>query len=101
MAPTTKLVYTPHERLTSTEHPSSYVLLVDPDAYQRYKVDSSIPLAQVVDDFSVFKYENPGLSGTVERPSKRELDEVFGTEHNDDVVRYMLEHGRPHGTGLM
>ena len=96
-----KLVFTPHDKQTSTEHPHTYVLLVNEDAYKDYQKDSSIPLAQVVDTFNVFKYENPGTSGTLERPSKRELEEAFGLSENDEIVRYLLENGRPHGTDLM
>ncbi|GKY98582.1 hypothetical protein MPSEU_000815000 [Mayamaea pseudoterrestris] len=97
----TKLVYTPHEKSTSSDHPHSFVVLVDNEAYKKWKKDPSIPLAQVLDDFTVFRYDT-GTSGTLLQPSKRELEHVFGSERShDEIVQYMLEHGKPHGQEMM
>lgn len=94
-----KLTFTPHQRSTSTEHPHSYVLMVDEDAYQRYKHEpASIPLAQVVDDFTIYRYINPGMSGTIECPSNSELEQVFGMTNEQDIAAFVLEHGKPHGS---
>jgi ribosome maturation protein Sdo1 len=71
--------------------------MVQPDMHEKYKKDKSIALANVVDSFDVLKYELPGRSGKMVMPSKSEIEEVFGTTKEDEVVKFMLEHGEPHG----
>ena len=48
-----QLVYTKHEINTSDEHPSTFVLMVDSDMYEKHKKDKSIPLATIVDSFDI------------------------------------------------
>jgi ribosome maturation protein Sdo1 len=96
-----KLIFTPHSKQTSKEHPHTYVLIVDEDSYNRHRSGQDIPLAEIVDTFSIFKYENPGNSGTLERPSQRELEEVFGMTEPDGLVRYMLANGKLHGSNIV
>jgi ribosome maturation protein Sdo1 len=93
-----QLVYTPQHPSTSNEHPHTFVAWVDEDLYYQRQRDASIPLAQVVDTFTVFRYDLPGMSGQLERPSNRELEETFGTSKADELLQYMLEHGELHGT---
>jgi hypothetical protein len=48
-----QLVYTKNEVTTSDEHPSTFVLMVDSDMYEKQKRDKSIPLATIVDSFDI------------------------------------------------
>lgn len=96
MAPL-ELTYTSHDQTTSSEHPFTFVMMVDEDAYSRHQKDKSIPLAEVVDDFSVFRYEKPGKSGRLTKPSQEELQETFGTTNVDVLCQFMLINGVPHG----
>jgi hypothetical protein len=86
-----KLIYIPHGRVN--EHPLTMVLMVDGEAFGKYKKDHSIPLAEVVDSFDVLKYENPGTAGLLNKPSYQELNDVFGTTDEYKIVEYMLEYG--------
>ena len=96
--PLEQLCYTPKdETMTGDEHPNTYVLMVDSEMYEKQKKDKSIPNAQVVDSFDLLKYEVPGKSGRLVRPSKREIEDVFKTANEDAVVAFMLANGEPHG----
>ena len=95
-----ELTYTPTDKLKSTDRPQTMVLMVDKDALKKYKQDPSVPLAEVVNSFEVLKYDNAGKSGTMSKPSKQEIEDVFGTSRDDEVVKFMLEHGQLHGTPM-
>lgn len=95
--PLSELIYTPHDTLTSDERPHTFVLMVDPEMYAKQKKDKSIPLAEVVGSFQVLKYELPGRSGKMVKPSRREVEDVFGTTNEDNLVSFMLEKGKLHG----
>jgi ribosome maturation protein Sdo1 len=93
------LIYTPQDIQTSDERPNTFVLMVDQEMYdQRKRHGKSIPLADVVESFVLYKYEHPGRQGKLSRPNKREIQEVFGTTRDDDIAEFMLEHGTTHGT---
>ena len=87
-----QLVYTkPNDKALPT-----MVLLVDAPAYETYKKDAeSMTVANVVDSYQVLKYEH-GKSGIMNKPSKSELDAVFGTTKGDAIVDFMLQHGALH-----
>jgi ribosome maturation protein Sdo1 len=92
MAPK-ELVYTVHK--SAGDHSTSFVLMVDEETYKKYKTDKSIPLAQVVDSFDILKHV-AGRSGLIEKPSKRELEDAFGTKDEDEIVKTILEKGSLH-----
>jgi len=92
-----ELIFTPQERVTSNDHPHTFVLMVEEEAYERQKSDKSIPIAEVVDDFSLYRYENPGHSGRKTKPSKREIEDAFGTTNEDLLCEFMLINGIPNG----
>lgn len=97
MAEMQQLVYTPGDKQTSNDQLSTMVLMVDVPMYEKYKKDkSSVPMVNVVDSFDVLRYNN-GKSGTLVRPSKAELEHVFGTSNEDEIVKIMLENGELHG----
>jgi ribosome maturation protein Sdo1 len=93
-----QLIYTPTELATSAENPHTMVLMVDKDSYVKYTADaSSVAIAEVVGSFDVMQYENPGKAGRLIRPSKRELQECFGTSNQMEVAEFMLKNGKLHG----
>jgi ribosome maturation protein Sdo1 len=53
---------------------------------------STIPLADVVDAFEIF-HTGQGTQGIMGTPSKQQLDSVFGTHKDTDVVLQILEKG--------
>lgn len=98
MSTLAELTYTPHNDIqTSNDNPSTMVLMVHTDTFHQYEKDKSIPLAQVVDSFDIFKYQH-GRSGKLAKPSQRELEDTFGTTKEDVIVQIMLEKGKLHGT---
>jgi ribosome maturation protein Sdo1 len=94
-----QLTYTNHEVETSHEQPNTFVLMVDPEMHEKHKRDKSIPLAEVVASFQIHKFDHPGSkSGMMVTPSKREFKEAFGTTNADELVQFMLENGKHHGS---
>ena len=85
----TKVIYKPDVNSTS-----EYVVIVNPEEYKKWKDgDTSIPLAEVVDSFSVF-WSTQGHQGHLGQPSKQQLDTDFGTHKDDEVVKHILEKGK-------
>lgn len=58
----------------------------------------TIPLADVVDSFDVF-HTGQGAQGIMGRPSKQQLDTVFGSHTDTDVVLQILEKGQLQASG--
>ncbi|KAL4260037.1 Ribosome maturation protein SDO1/SBDS N-terminal domain-containing protein [Pleurotus pulmonarius] len=77
-----KVIYKPDPQ--STEE---YLVIVDHDQYKKWKEGA------VVDSFQVF-YSNQGNQGLLGKPSKQQLDTVFGTHKDDDVVLAILQKGK-------
>ncbi|KAF8914224.1 DUF1960-domain-containing protein [Gymnopilus junonius] len=89
----TKLVYKPDSKSAD-----EFLIIVNPDNYKKWKdgdllPHSSIPLADVVDSFQVF-HTQQGSQGILHSPSHQQLDNVFGTHKDVDVVKFMLEHAK-------
>ena len=98
--PTQKLTYTP-KNASANDHPSTMVLLVDEDAFDKYAAgDKTIPLAQIVDSYEILKFEKPGKEGTLGKPAKVELEAVFGTSNVDEIAEFMVNNGQIHGKSL-
>ncbi|GAA5926810.1 hypothetical protein JCM3775_007046 [Rhodotorula graminis] len=55
--------------------------------------NSSIPLVDIVDSFDVF-HTGQGSQGILARPSKQELDAVFETTKEDEIVEIILTKGQ-------
>ncbi|KAL1739994.1 ribosome maturation protein [Schizophyllum fasciatum] len=84
----TKVVYKPDSQSTD-----EYIVIVNADEYKRWKDgDKTIPLVEVVDAFEVY-FSNQGNQGILGRASKQQLDSVFGTTKDDEVVTKVLEAG--------
>ncbi|KAF6762212.1 ribosome maturation protein [Ephemerocybe angulata] len=90
MAPAvTKVVYKPDSQSTD-----EYTVVINPEEYHKWKGgDKTIPLASVVDSFSVF-HSSQGAQGLLGKPSNQQLETVFGTSKDVDVVTKILEGGR-------
>ncbi|KAG2155052.1 DUF1960-domain-containing protein [Suillus bovinus] len=85
----TKVVYKP-----DTQSTDEFTVIVNPTEYKKWKAgDRTIPLAEVVDSFKVF-YSNQGAQGILGTPSKQQLDTVFGTTKDVDVMTQILEKGK-------
>ncbi|KIM68955.1 hypothetical protein SCLCIDRAFT_20232 [Scleroderma citrinum Foug A] len=85
----TKVVYKP-----DTQSTDEFIAIVNPAEYKKWKEgDTSIPLAQVVDSFEVF-FSNQGAQGILGRPSRQQLENVFGTSKDIDVVMKVLQWGK-------
>jgi len=84
----TKVIYKP-----DTQSTDEYTVIVDPDEFKKWKNGDTIPLAQVVDSFSIF-HSVQGSQGILGTPSKQQLDTVFGTSKDVDVITHILQNGR-------
>ncbi|QRV87877.1 shwachman-bodian-diamond syndrome protein [Ceratobasidium sp. AG-Ba] len=54
--------------------------------------EDSVPLALIVDSFSVF-YCEQGHTGKFGKASKQQLENSYGTSKDDEVVKKILETG--------
>ncbi|KAI0053777.1 FYSH domain-containing protein [Auriscalpium vulgare] len=85
----TKIVYKPDPNATDV-----FLVIVDPVEFKKWKEGGyTIPLVSVLDSFEIFS-SNQGSQGLLGRPSKQELDNVFGTHTDTDVVLQILEKGK-------
>ncbi|KAG5648837.1 hypothetical protein DXG03_000186 [Asterophora parasitica] len=85
----TKVIYKPDH--TSN---SEYTVIVNPEEFKKLCfTDTSIPLAEVVDSFTIF-HSTQGRQGYLGQPSKQQLDTDFGTSNDTDVVKIILEKGK-------
>ncbi|KAH9049609.1 ribosome maturation protein [Lactarius hengduanensis] len=83
----TKVVYKPDPNASDV-----FLVLVNP--YKKWKGgDRTIPLVEVVDSFEIFS-SNQGPQGLLCRPSKQQLDTVFNTHADDDVIQQILDKGK-------
>ncbi|KAH9977608.1 ribosome maturation protein, partial [Lactifluus volemus] len=90
----TKVVYKPDPNTSDV-----FLVVVNPEEYKRWKEGAynnpirTIPLVNVVDSFEILS-SNQGPQGLLGRPSKQELDNVFGTHVDIDVIHQILENGK-------
>ncbi|THH19482.1 hypothetical protein EW146_g1686 [Bondarzewia mesenterica] len=92
----TKVVYKPDNNATDV-----FMIIVNPVEYKKWKEgDTTIPLVEVVDSFEVL-HSGQGSQGLLGKPSKQELDTVFGTHVDTEVVTQILQKGKEEaGEGL-
>ncbi|EGG07185.1 uncharacterized protein MELLADRAFT_86012 [Melampsora larici-populina 98AG31] len=93
MSPTiNKVIYKPDSMSTD----EFIAIISDVPAYKKWlgtEGDKSIPLVEIVDSFDVF-HSGQGAQGLLNRPSKQELETVFGTSNDTEVITIVLEKGR-------
>ncbi|KAF9448231.1 FYSH domain-containing protein [Macrolepiota fuliginosa MF-IS2] len=89
----TVVVYKPNPQSTD-----EYLVYVDPVQYRKWKDGGqSIPLVDVIDSWSIY-HTGQGTQGLQKQPSNQQLDTIFGTHKDTDVVEYILKNGKPqHG----
>ncbi|PLW16315.1 hypothetical protein PCASD_18720 [Puccinia coronata f. sp. avenae] len=86
----TKVIYKPDS--TSTDE--FICIIADAAAYKKWLGgDKTVPLVEIVDSFDVF-HTGQGAQGLLIRPSKQELENIFGSSKDDEVVTIVLEKGR-------
>jgi len=84
----TKVVYKP-----DTQSTDEYIAIVNPDEYKKWKEgDTTIPLVEVVDSFTIF-HSGQGNQGILGKASKQQLETVFGSSHEVDSMKFLLEKG--------
>jgi len=65
-----------------------------------FSLDTTIPLVEVVDSFTIF-YSFQGSQGLLHKPSQQQLDNVFGTHKDVEVVEFILKNGKEqHGDAI-
>ncbi|KAG0150576.1 hypothetical protein CROQUDRAFT_57998 [Cronartium quercuum f. sp. fusiforme G11] len=85
-----KVIYKPDSMSTD----EFIVIVADVAAYKKWlEGDGSIPLVDIVGSFDVF-HTGQGAQGLLNRPSKQELETVFETSNDLDVVTIVLRKGR-------
>ncbi|KAI1796164.1 ribosome maturation protein [Ganoderma leucocontextum] len=85
----TKIVYK-----HSPEGNEEFIIIVNPVEYKRWKEGGmSVPLTEVVDSFEIF-WSNQGAQGLLGRPSKQQLENVFGSSKDVDVITQILNKGK-------
>ncbi|KAJ7241902.1 ribosome maturation protein [Mycena haematopus] len=93
MGKTSKVIYKP-----DTQSTEEFTVIVNSEEYKKWKEgDTTIPLADVVDSFQVF-WSSQGAQGVLGKPSNQQLDTVFETHKDVDVVTAILKEGREQGT---
>ncbi|KAJ7780935.1 ribosome maturation protein [Mycena metata] len=99
MVNTSKVIYKPDSQ--STEE---FTVIVNSDEYKKWKDGGervapivSIALALVVESFDVF-VSTQGAQGHLGKASNQQLDTVFGTTKDVDVVTKILKEGREQTT---
>ena len=89
----------PIEELIYDSDEGTFVMMVDSEAFGKYKDgDSSIPIAEIVNSFDIFRYEQ-GHTGEKSTPSNRELSDVFGSSNDMAVAEFMVKNGSLHSKG--
>lgn len=83
------LLYTP----STSGHSNTMVMLVDAEMYDKNQNGEDVGSnASIMDSFDVFKYSN-GNQGTLIRPKKSEISDVFGTTNVDEIADFMIKNG--------
>ncbi len=58
-----------------------------------------MPLVEVVDAWEVFIAKSRTHTGVLERPSRAQLHDAFGTHKFEDIFAFMAQHGHLHAAG--
>lgn len=56
-----------------------------------------VPLVDVVTYDEVFVNRTGARTGLLERPSRQEKIDTFGTENNDEIMAFMINNGQEQG----
>ncbi|KIW89819.1 uncharacterized protein Z519_09248 [Cladophialophora bantiana CBS 173.52] len=73
---------------------NEFVVFVDnPEAVEKWKADQTTPLVQVVKAFEIFVTHKHGNQGQLLVASNALLDEEFGTNDQEEIIRVILGNG--------
>ncbi|KAH6648477.1 shwachman-Bodian-diamond syndrome protein [Truncatella angustata] len=71
-----------------------FIIFVDDvSAYNQWKSDKTIPMAQFISTFKIFVTHKQGNQGQYDGASKSTLENEFGTSKEEDVIKQILEKG--------
>ncbi|KAF2668520.1 DUF1960-domain-containing protein [Microthyrium microscopicum] len=76
------------------------VIAESKEQVKKWTEDKTIPLVDVVSSFDVFVTDKHGVQGQLNRASKSQLENEFGTSKEDDVVKLILEKGEVQNSKL-
>ncbi|KAL0633611.1 hypothetical protein Q9L58_007501 [Maublancomyces gigas] len=62
---------------------------------EKWKKDSSIPLAQVLNGWKIFYSDKHGAQGILNEASKSHLENEFGTSAEEKIIEKILRSGSP------
>ncbi|KAF8204754.1 hypothetical protein BJ912DRAFT_1052087 [Pholiota molesta] len=103
MAPLTKLIYKP-----DTQSTEEYMIMINSESYKKWQdgdtvlfavslmltiLFSSMPLADIVDSFNIY-HTAQGSQGLLGKPSNQQLDTVFGTHKDVEVIDFIMKNGK-------
>jgi len=84
----TKVIYKPDSQSTD-----EFIAIVNRAEYLKWKDgDHSIPISEVVDSYDVF-HTGQGAQGILGKASHQQLDTIFGSHKDIDVIQILLEKG--------
>merc|ERR1711939_616833 len=63
------------------------------DDVEKWKNDSSIPLAQVVSGFKIMITHKQGAQGQLDGASKSQIENEFGSSDEDEAIKQILTKG--------
>jgi len=74
---------------------NDFVIIVDStEAVEKYRKNSSTPLVDVVDSYDVFITHKHGAQGVLDRASKSQIENEFGTTKVEDAIEIILREGQ-------
>ncbi|KKK21920.1 hypothetical protein P175DRAFT_0503975 [Aspergillus ochraceoroseus IBT 24754] len=69
------------------------VFVDDLNTLQKWKTDSTVPLADVVNGWKIFVTHRHGAQGVLDGASRASLENEFGTYNDEECMRKILEKG--------
>ncbi|ETN46866.1 uncharacterized protein HMPREF1541_01055 [Cyphellophora europaea CBS 101466] len=69
------------------------VFVESADDVEKWKNDSSIPLAQVVSGFKIMITHKQGAQGQLDGASKSQIENEFGSSDEDEAIKQILTKG--------
>ncbi|KXN72290.1 DUF1960-domain-containing protein [Conidiobolus coronatus NRRL 28638] len=70
-----------------------FVYVEDVELLKKWKSDSTIPLAQVVQSFDIFDTDTGSHTGKASKASKSTISNALGTDNPDDAIKKILHEG--------
>lgn len=101
-----EVTWRPQKHPSQPHTPPKFLVPVDQNAYYAWRKDrTSVPFHDVVDSFEIFINRSGGHTGQLDRPSKLQLRDAFGTDDPQAAIEAVLEQGvlKPmaHGNEIM